>query len=106
MYRLRMIDRNHMPVAGVTDSAAASDRGRKMPADPSRNRPHAHDVLIWLKQSRHKLSQKVVPVSHLCRKLSQTRMLRSRIGSKVIEERMTGVAITAATVASYAMQYS
>ena len=77
-----------------------------MPADPSRNRPHVHDSPIRLKQFRHKVSQNVIPVSHLCRKLSQTRMLRSRIGSKVIEERMTGVAITAATVASYAMQYS
>ena len=45
-----------------------------MPADPSRNRPHVHDSPIRLKQFRHKLSQNVIPVSHLCRKLSQTRM--------------------------------
>ncbi|MEH2500533.1 hypothetical protein V1294_007012 [Bradyrhizobium sp. AZCC 1678] len=45
-----------------------------MPADPSGNRPHVHDSPIWLKQFRHKLSQNVVPVSQLCRKLSQTRM--------------------------------
>jgi hypothetical protein len=45
-----------------------------MPADPSRNRPHGYDSPIWLKQFRHKLSQNVVPVRHLCRKLSQTRM--------------------------------
>jgi hypothetical protein len=45
-----------------------------MPADPSGNRPHVHDSPIWLKQFRHKLSQNIVPVSHLCRKLSQTRM--------------------------------
>jgi hypothetical protein len=78
MYRPRMIDRNQMLVAGFTDSAAASDRDRRipmpMPADPSWNRPHVHDSPIWLKQFRHKLSQNIVPVSHLCRKLSQTRM--------------------------------
>ncbi|MEH2502215.1 hypothetical protein V1277_000247 [Bradyrhizobium sp. AZCC 1588] len=45
-----------------------------MPADPSGNRPQVHDSPIWLKQSRHKLSQNVVLVSHLCRNLSQTRM--------------------------------
>jgi hypothetical protein len=69
-----MIDRNQMLVAGFTDSVAASDRDRRMPADPSSNRPPVHDFPIWLKQFRHKLSQNVVPVSHLCRKLSQTRM--------------------------------
>jgi hypothetical protein len=69
-----MIDRNQMLVAGLTDSVAASDRDRRMPADPSRNRPHLHDSPIWLKQFRHKLSQNVVPVSLLCRKLSLTRM--------------------------------
>jgi hypothetical protein len=78
MYRPRMIDRNQMLVAGFTDSAAASDRDRRipmpMPADPSGNRPHVHDSPIWLKQFRHKLSQNIVPVGHLCRKLSQTRM--------------------------------
>ena len=78
MYRPRMIDRNQMLVAGFTDGVAASDRDRRipipMPADPSGNRPHVHDSPIWLKQPRHKLSQNVVPVSRLCRKLSQIRM--------------------------------
>lgn len=45
-----------------------------MPADPSGNRPQGYDSPIWLKQFRPKLSQNVVPASHLCRKLSQTRM--------------------------------
>jgi hypothetical protein len=73
-----MIERNQMLVAGFTDRIAASDRDRRipmpMPADPSRNRPHVHDSPIWPKQFRRKLSQNVVPVSHLCRKLSQIRM--------------------------------
>jgi hypothetical protein len=45
-----------------------------MPAHPSGNRSHVHDPPIRLKQFRHKLSQNVVPVNHLCRELSQTRM--------------------------------
>jgi hypothetical protein len=65
-------------VVGFTESVAASDRDRgipmPMPADPNGNRPHVHDSPIWLKQFRHKLSQNVVPVNHLCRELSQTRM--------------------------------
>jgi hypothetical protein len=69
-----MIDRNQMLVAGFADSVAASDRDRSMAADPSRNRSRLHDSPTWLKQFRHKLSQNVVPVSLLCRKLSQTRM--------------------------------
>ncbi|KRR27209.1 hypothetical protein CQ13_22335 [Bradyrhizobium retamae] len=75
MYRPRVIDRNQMLVAGFTETVASSDRDRRipipMPADPSGNRPHVHDSPIWLKQFRRKLSQNVVPVSHLCRKLSQ-----------------------------------
>jgi hypothetical protein len=69
-----MIDLNQMLVAGFAIAARHRDRRIPMPADPSRNRPHGYDSPIWLKQFKYKLSQNVVPVSHLCRELSQTRL--------------------------------
>jgi len=79
MYRARMIDRNQMLVA-------ASLTASRHQIGIAGCRPiQAGTVLMCM-----------IPRSGW-----------SRIGSKVIEERMTGVAITeAATVASYAMQYS
>lgn len=75
MYRPHMIDRNQMLVAGFHRQAP-----RNQIAIAGYRPIRAGTVLmcmippIWLKLSRHKLSQNVVPVNHLCRELSQTRM--------------------------------